>query len=354
MSSFINGIQQIGIGVTDVKAVFNWYREHLGFDILVFEDESPAKLMTRYTGGEIQNRIAFLALNMKGGGGLEIWQFKGREPKQPEVDLQLGDLGINAMKVRSSTIEKMHAQLNSLQLVLLTEIENPTNDSPHFFFKDPWGNLVEVVADSYAFCETKADCGGVIGSIIGVTDMDQSIRFYQDLLEYDLIVNDSTGVFQDFKNLPQGNRSFRRVLLKRSARKVGGFGELLGPTQIELIQVLDRVPEKIYKNRFWGDVGYIHLCYDVRGMEAFKEKAETLKYPFTVDSADSFDMGKAAGHFSYVEDPDGTLIEFVETHKVPIFKPFGLFIDLKKRNPLKPLPRWLVKAMRIHRVSKNL
>lgn len=31
-------------------------------------------------------------------------------------------------------------------------------------------------------------------------------------------------------------------------------------------------------------------------------------------------MGNAAGHFSYNEDPDGTLIEYVETHKVPIVK----------------------------------
>ena len=31
-------------------------------------------------------------------------------------------------------------------------------------------------------------------------------------------------------------------------------------------------------------------------------------------------MGEAAGHFSYIQDPDGTLIEFVETHKVPILK----------------------------------
>ncbi|MEZ4895109.1 MAG: hypothetical protein R2778_19105 [Saprospiraceae bacterium] len=43
-------------------------------------------------------------------------------------------------------------------------------------------------------------------------------------------------------------------------------------------------------------------------------------HPFTIDSSGSFDMGEAAGYFSYIEDPDGTLIEFVETHKIPILK----------------------------------
>ena len=204
MNSFINGIQQIGIGVSDAKAVFNWYREHLGFDILVFEDESPATLMTQYTGDEIRNRYALLAMNMKGGGGLEIWQFKDRKPKAAEIDTQWGDLGINVMKVRSTTIEETHNQLKTLQLALLTEIIRYEGSNTHFFFKDPWGNLVEVVSDSYIFCETKSNCGGVLGATIGVSDMENSIRFYQELLRYDIIVSDRTGVFEDFKTLPRG------------------------------------------------------------------------------------------------------------------------------------------------------
>ncbi|RMF22499.1 MAG: VOC family protein, partial [Bacteroidetes bacterium] len=74
-------------------------------------------------------------------------------------------------------------------------------------------------------------------------------------------------------------------------------------------------------------------------------------FPFTVDSRDSFDMGEAAGHFSYVEDPDGNLIEFVETHKVPVLKKFNLYLDLRKRNPRKPLPYWMVRALAFNRVK---
>ena len=354
MIYFVNGIQQIGIGVTDAKAVFNWYRLHLGFDILVFEDESPATLMTRYTGGKVWNRYALLAMNMKGGGGLEIWQFKDREPEAAKIEMQWGDLGINAMKVRSSAIKQTHAELEELQLDLLTEITPYTEQNTHFFFKDPWGNHVEVVSDSYIFCKTKSVCGGVLGATIGVTNMEESVRFYQELLEYDIVVSDQKGIFKDFTALSNKDRSFRRVLLKRSIKKVGGFGALLGPTEIELIQAANHTPKRIYENRIWGDLGYIHLCFDIQGMEDFRKKAESFKYPFTVDSADSFDMGKAAGRFGYVEDPDGTLIELVETHKVPILKKLGWFINLKNRNPLKPLPRWLVKAMRVHRITKDL
>ena len=100
----------------------------------------------------------------------------------------------------------------------------------------------------------------------------------------------------------------------------------------------------------WGDLGYIHLCFDITGMAALRGKCLAYGSPFTVDSGD-FDMGEAAGQFAYIEDPDGTLIEFVETHKVPIMKKLGWYLDLRKRAPEKSLPTWMVKAMGFSRVK---
>ncbi|MDB4292225.1 VOC family protein [Maribacter sp.] len=354
MRKTVNGIQQIGIGVTDAKAVFNWYRKNLGFDILVFEDESKAALMTQYTDDVVQDRLALLAMNMIGGGGLEIWQFKNRKPQPPTTAILLGDLGIHTMKVRCLNVEKAFQSLKKLPNITLGEICSSPLGIPNLIFTDPWNNTVQLLQDEYAFHTCKSICGGVLGAIIGVSDMDKSITFYTEILGYDIRADDRSGSFNDFSQIAGGKNRFRRVLLKHSKRKVGGFGELLGPTEIELVQVLDRQPANIYQNRLWGDLGYIHLCFDVQGMQLLRAEAEALKYPFTVDSANSFDMGDAAGHFSYIEDPDGTLIEFVETHKVPILKKLGLFINLKKRNPLKPLPRWLVKAMSVHRVRKDI
>lgn len=343
MTKVINGIQQIGIGVYNAEAVFNWYRKNLGFDILVFKDEADAALMKKYTNNNIYSRLALLSLNMLGGGGLEIWQFKNKVPEPSKTKIVLGDLGINAMKIRSNDILHSFALLNKFKLE--GQSESGMYNAKHFFISDPWDNLIQVVHDDYQFTTTNTSVGGVLGATIGVSNMDASLVFYQQILGYDLIESDRSGVFDDFINLPGGSHAFRRVVLKHSKRAVGGFGELLGPTSIELLQVLNRPPNKIYENRIWGDIGFIHICFDISGMKTFREEAKALQYPFTVDSSDSFDMGAAAGHFSYIEDPDGTLIEFVETHKVPIFKKLGIYINLKKRNPFNPLPRWLIKAM---------
>jgi hypothetical protein len=62
-------------------------------------------------------------------------------------------------------------------------------------------------------------------------------------------------------------------------------------------------------------------------------------------------MGEAGGRFSYVEDPDGALIEFVETHKVPVLKKLGWYIHLKNKPKGKSLPRFILLAMGMNRVK---
>jgi len=141
-------------------------------------------------------------------------------------------------------------------------------------------------------------------------------------------------------------------LLRHSQQRVGPFSRLLGDTEIELVQTLERSPRKIFEGRFWGDLGFIHLCFDITGMAEMKKYCTEKGHPFTVDSSGSFDMGEAAGYFSYIEDSDGTLIEFVETHKIPILKKIGWFLDLRKRkDAAKPLPRLMLKALGLGRVK---
>ncbi len=347
----INGIQQIGIGTTNAQRTFDWYRKNLGFDIKVFEDVATAELMLPYTNGKPRQRHAILSMNLRGGGGLEIWQYVGRTPTAPEKPLQLGDLGINIMKIRSHKVAELHKALSN-SVKFITEVSDSPEGAPHFYFQDPEGNLVEIYEDKYTFSPENNLCGGVLGTVTGVSDIQKSITFYREILGYDVVAFEKEEVFSDFNGLPNGSEKFKRALLKHNPnRKAGGFSKLLGPTHVELIQATERTPYKIYENRMWGDLGYIHQCFDITGMDLLREECAAKGSPFTVDSSNSFDMGDAAGHFSYIEDPDGTLIEFVETHKVPVLKKLGLFINLKKRNPLKPLPNWMVKSMKMHRVK---
>jgi catechol 2,3-dioxygenase-like lactoylglutathione lyase family enzyme len=222
------------------------------------------------------------------------------------------------------------------------------------FIKDPYGNLFQMVESQEWFMNERKHTGGTCGAVIGVSDIEKSKRLYSDILGYDNVVYDVTGVFPDLAGLPGGRNEFRRVLLKTSEPFTGPFSRVLGQSMMELLSSTDTPGRKTYEGRFWGDPGFIHLCFDIRGMDELKAHCVNLGFPFTVDSAQghegsSFDMGEAAGHFSYIEDPDGTLIEFVETHKLPVLKKLGWYLDLKKRD-VKPLPDWIMKMLRFSRV----
>jgi catechol 2,3-dioxygenase-like lactoylglutathione lyase family enzyme len=346
----ISGIQQIGIGIPDVQAAFKWYRQNFGMDVPVFEEAAEANLMLPYTGGKPHQRHAILAVNMKGGGGFEIWQYTSRTPVPVSFEIQLGDIGHFVTRMKSADVKGSYD--------FLSEVKNSPDGQPHFFVRDPWGNIFQIVPGTDWFGKGKQLTGGPAGALLGVTDIEKSMKFYGTILGYDTVVYDKTGTFDDLAALPGGNVEVRRVLLKHSKPRAGAFSRLLGSSMIELIQVKNlpvgqagKTPRKIFEGRWWGDRGFIHLCFDIIGMKDMQKLCEANGHPFTVDSANSFDMGEAAGHFSYIEDPDGTLIEFVETHKVPVLKKIGWYLNLKKRPAEKPLPNWMVKSMGLNRVN---
>jgi len=348
----ISGIQQIGIGVQDVHKAWKWYRKYFGMDIRVFEEAAPADLMMPYTGGIPRNRHAALALNMQSGGGFEIWQYTDRTPQPPIDEICIGDLGIYATKIKSKNVNTTFDFYKVEKLNLSSDILSDPEDLNHFFIHDPFNNLFQIVNGNGWFKDEKKLTGASYGAIIGVSEIDNSRKVYSDILGYDSVVYDVSGVFEDFKRLPGGDKTFRRVLLRHSKPREGAFSPVLGPSEIELVQVLKGEPaKKIFQDRYWGDLGFIHLCFDIRGMDKLREECKTKGFPFTVDAGDTFDMGESAGAFSYIEDPDGTLIEFVETHRVPILKKLGIYLNLRNRDPHKSLPRWMLNALSLNKVK---
>jgi catechol 2,3-dioxygenase-like lactoylglutathione lyase family enzyme len=353
----ISGIQQMGIGVININEAWKWYIDQFGMDCRIFEDEAQAKLMLPYTGGQPRSRHAVLALNLQSGGGFEIWQYKGREPVTIKDEIRIGDLGIIACKMKVKNIKETLYAYKKKNISVPAQLDEDPSGKMTFFMKDPYGNIFQLVEATDWFRNEKKATGGSYGAIIGVSNIEKSMVVYSEILGYDKVIYDSTGIFPDLADLPGGTNNCRRVLLKRSESFAGPFSKILGNSVIELISTTGSTGKKIYENRFWGDPGFIHLCYDMRGMDELRKFCESKGFPFTVDSKNShdgssFDMGEAAGHFSYIEDPDGTLIEFVETHKVPILKKLGWYLDLRKRDPNKSLPDWILKTLKYSRVKK--
>lgn len=349
MSEYISGIQQIGIGVKNAQDAAQKYAALFGMNTLVFDDVSEACLMKKYTGGNIYKRRAILSLNMQGGGGIELWQFLDRETQFPRLQPKYGDIGIYAAKIKCEQVERAHDLFSKISSLKISLIEKDLKDQSCFWVEDADKNIFNIVQATESFKKNKNIVGGISGAVIGVSDMNTSLQFYREILNIEEVVSDTITVCKD--HFDKSEQLCRRVLLKKDGSAKGAFSKLLGNVEIELVQCLERKTTKIFENRFWGDGGFIHLCFDVFNMDGLKKHVQQNGHEFKVDSIDSFGMENASGRFCYLEDPDGTLIELVETHKVPVLKKMGVYFNLKKRGLQKPLPGWMINLLSLSKVK---
>lgn len=346
----IGGILQIGIGVTDMPKMRSWYHTNLKFSAQVLEEKTITGLMKAYTGGKAHERQAAIIMNMAGGGGLEVWQYLSREPKQPSQKPQLGDLGIFAIRLKTPDLASTRRILEQSKP---TARQMGISGKKGFFFSDPVGNhfYVSEGEDYYTKPQLTA---GACGAIIGCSNLEKSIQFYTEVLGFELVKQTEAESVEAFENVPGGNHTFKRAYLTKPKPSIGGFSNFLGATELELIQATDYTGVKMYEGRFWGDPGFIHICFDVKDMDSLKSHCEKQGYPFVLDSFDtengeSFNMGNVTSRVAYIDDPDGTAIEFVETHKVPLIPALGIAVSLKGRK--KDVPDWVYKLIRLNKVK---
>lgn len=352
MAYTIHGIQHLGVGVREHASSWRWYRKFFGLDIPLFNAEAPADLMKIYTNGEVISKRAAMVLNLKGGCAMEVVCPSTFQAKHADVAHQLGDLGIYIGWVKAPSIQEAYAYYKENDVEILSDIMYLPNGWETFYLKDPNGLIFQIIPDTMVYTKSSHVTGGTAGCSIGVSDVDKAIAFYT-ILGYDQVVYDETNEFADWKNIPGGKGEFRRVLLSQSNPSGGGFSKLIGKNYVELVQDMSsRKPVKIYEGRKWGDIGFIHLGFDVRNMEALGQELASAGHGFTCDTNDVLSMGQSTKvHCTYTEDPDGTLIELIEVYKMPIIEKLGIYLNVEKRKPSQPLPDFLLKALKFVRVK---
>lgn len=348
----INGIQHIGVGVADSEVSQKWYRKFLGMDIPIFDGEAPAPLMDVYTHNETITKRATMILNIQGGCAMEVVNPTSFVPRKADFEIEIGDIGIYTNQIKAKNVKEAYSYFNQNGAKLLSDLRETPDGTQTFYCEDPNGLIFQIVEGQNFYTNTKHITGGPNGCLLGVTDIDNSLKLYADILGYDRVVYDQTGIFEDFKSLKGGEKEFRRIRLAQSNPPGGGFAKVSADTYIELIQAINYEPKKIYKGRIWGDIGFVHIGLDVRGMNALGEELEKKGFGFTCDTKDTLDMGGTTRvHCTYIDDPDGILIEMIEVYKIPIIEKLGVFLNVEKRDPLKPLPDFMLKALRFSRIK---
>lgn len=347
----INGLQHIGVAVSNMDHSLKFYRKFFGLDIPFFDSVQPAPLMDVYTRNKTIVKRASMIMNLQGGCAIEVIRPTSFEPVGPKHEVKMGDLGIFITQVKCRDINRSWEFCKNEQAHRVTAIHKDPNGRDTFYIEDPDGNVWQYLQGDAWYTRNNHHSGGVIGCTTGVSDMKKALKLYADVLGFDEVVYDKTGAFEDWKELRAGKENYRRVLLTQKAQPGGGFARVTGKTYIELVQAMDRKPDFIFEDRIWGDTGFAHIGFDVKGMKALGEDLKKAGYPFTCDSNDALSMGTTKVHCTYIHDDDRTLIEMIEVYKVPIMEKWGIFLNVEKRDPLKPLPDFMLKALRFSRIK---
>jgi catechol 2,3-dioxygenase-like lactoylglutathione lyase family enzyme len=344
-------MQHIGVAVQDMDASLKYFRKIFGMNIPFFDSVQAAPLMDCYTHDKTITKRASMIMNLQGGCAMEVIRPTTFEPRKADFQIKIGDLHIFQVHMKARNVKQMHEHCNKNGAHNVSEIQlNPAQQNV-FDLTDLDGNFFRIEPTKECYREMGHPSNGVAGCSIGVTNMDEALNLYSNLLGYDEVVFDRTGTFNDWGHLPGGKEQYRRVRLKQSAPTGGGFARVMGETFIELVQALDRVPARTFKGRIWGDSGFVHLGLDVKGMKKLGENLGAQGFPFRCDSNDALSMGQTKVHCTYIDDKDGTLIELIEVYKVPIVEKWGIFLNVEKRDPLKPLPNFMLNALRFSRIK---
>ena len=122
---------------------------------------------------------------------------------------------------------------------------------------------------------------------IAVNDMDRSVAFYRD------VIGCEVGPTQDYK-------SSICIPLR------------IGGDTLELMKIVDPAGTRLQRPLEEGDVGTVHVCFQVDNIEEHVQKVKDSGAPVTTDLHDMTLGGGRVIRVFYFRDPDGYALQFLE------------------------------------------
>lgn len=323
----INGLQHIGYGVKDLEKSYNFYKKLFGYNItlndLTIEDYDMAPIV-----GSVEVIHSLMAVNLNGGSSIELIQHKS-SPIKPMPDNIYNNLGILETAYKVNSIEKVIEKFKNQGINIITPILETklTNGKvwKSVYMKDPDNLTIQLIEEISNNKKTSQDKPCVYGSFmvgISVSDLENSIKFYSEVLGFENIIYRYHGTDQELELLTGREINSKVAILERRAPVKNHLSSILPKGTVKLIEVEGESKKHIYKGRRWGDIGCMELSMDVvdlnETIEYFNSKNVKLYY-----NKKEIDMGWGSkGYVAYIRDPDGTIIEFVEIKTiawVPLF-----------------------------------
>ena len=144
---------------------------------------------------------------------------------------------------------------------------------------------------------------------IGVRDVDASYKFYRDILGFRIVFFDAKNVMVPDLSIESYSRDKEHQFEIRmffALHPMGGAG-------LEFAQFRHVEPVPPVKDVTLGDIGYVELAIRVNRLEEFCSNLQPLGINLLTPILEKNWMDGATRKYTYIRDPDGTLIQLVET-----------------------------------------
>ena len=155
--TYPRGINHVGVGVADIKRAIQWYREVLGFTLLMGPMEVRAE--PGYRANEVrdvlgQNFNAMLQAHMVSvnGIGIELFQLLDPPHERREPSLEYWKSGFFHICVTDPNIEKLAERIalsGGRQRSKVWRKDSRTEDYRFCYCEDPFGNIIEIYTHNY-------------------------------------------------------------------------------------------------------------------------------------------------------------------------------------------------------------
>jgi catechol 2,3-dioxygenase-like lactoylglutathione lyase family enzyme len=328
----ITAFQHVGMGVHDIDRTYDFYRKLMGFRVKLSDKQEYDEVMKPIVGAVVEMRI-IMAMNVEGGAAIELVEHTSTRPLEPEEPLQWGDIGYLELGLKAYHLDDLYLDLKSKGVDFITPVRGMELSSGgterYAYLKDPDGVLVQLVEEPGG---KRPAVGGVRHVAIGVTDMDKARDFYGDVLGFKELIHQFKGDMPELDGVT-GGREMEMVILGHRPEAESVL-PLLQRAIVKLVHTPGYKGKPAFEGRRWGDIGLMEMALDVIDL------GETVN-GLIADGAELFhpttrvEMGQGtAGSFAYIKDPDGIIVEMVETEKVMWVSP----------KIMKYVMVWLLKA----------
>lgn len=304
------GVNHVGIGVSDMDRSLKFYGELLGFTEVIFDYTGSLPGMEGVTGKpETKARVVMLRNQNKGPVGLGMIKLVYLLPPdkaEPIPDSEIwGETGIAeiALNTRNSAAKFGELVLKGAKPLLTPSIPDvfPPYDNNVVavsYIADPDGGKIELNAFCVAWpgLGTEPRIEGINHVAFGVSDMDNSLKFYRELGFTELVV-DFAGYVDSMATWYPKPTKLRIIIL---ANYHGAWIEAIGHYP----------PSKDIKGS-WGRLGPMEFAVGVSNIEkAYKElKKRGVKF---LSTPQTIDVPSGQWSYAYMVAPDNLCVSLTE------------------------------------------